>query len=211
MQLSKTVSPLELCNPTPVGLSVPEDMPFPQWVDAVRSISRINASLMFWLGDLLLGGIKNYGDKSKISAQAQAEADYSFDSCMIAIRVCESVPLCRRLQSLSFYHHLEVSKLSAGDQEIWLSTAETNGWSVSNLRQAIRKGQANLDDGSQDGSPQTSWSSAWMDAIRPVKRWENEMPLSERSEDDIKSVMRLIEPASSLLNRLKDELGRRSN
>ncbi len=52
--------------------------------------------------------------------------------------VCRHVPVSIRIETLSFTHHREVAALERKEQVRLLALCEKNGWSVMDLREAIR-------------------------------------------------------------------------
>ena len=53
--------------------------------------------------------------------------------------VAGRVEICTRVQILSWAHHREVAPLTSAKQKDWLAKAVANGWSVRELRAAIKR------------------------------------------------------------------------
>ena len=53
--------------------------------------------------------------------------------------VAAKIEICLRKQILSYKHHEAVAPLSPAEQKNWLAKAVANGWSVRELRAAIKR------------------------------------------------------------------------
>ncbi len=209
MQLQETIKPFQNCEVSPNSLALPDNLPMPQWLLIGESIKSIGEGCLWWLGDWLLGGVKQFGDRAMIAATEGTNTGYSIAACKSAMQVSEKVSKNNRLFSLSWSHHREVAALGAKEQKDWLKLAEENKWTVSELRQAIRQDNAHLTDGSEDGEPFAPIASLWMDALRPLRKRENEKPLTDWPDGEIKAVIRVINPAIEFHRRLTEEVERR--
>lgn len=204
MELSKTIEPIQWCETSRNSLSLPENMPFDQWVAVGEAIKTVGESCLWWLGDWLLSGVKKFGDKAELAATEGQRLGFSKSVCSGAITVSEHVLKSTRVDSLSWSHHREVASMEEGDQIEWLFFAVEGGLTVSELRMAIRQDRKLLDDGSEDGEAVTYSPALWMDAMRPLKQMENAKPIDQWSEAQRASVMRMVWPAVEFYNRLAD-------
>lgn len=120
---------------TKVGAIFPANMSYEEWEACGKNMRGARESLKFYLGDWILFGEAAYGERY---SQALDVSDYDYDYLRKIVYVCRNVPLLRRRNNLSFYHHYEVASLTGDEQEAWLSTAEENNWSIRQLREAIK-------------------------------------------------------------------------
>lgn len=132
------------------GLSIQEGLYKEEWLEAVikplkRLIHTIQGSMLWWWGDALAYGAKNYGATYEI---AMAQSGYAYDSLAHAKVVSERIPISSRLQSLTWSHHAEVAMAIEDPLEraTWLKRAEQENMSKSELRKAIRLSKAQYKD-----------------------------------------------------------------
>jgi hypothetical protein len=123
--------PLE--GTTATSLSLPADLQYEEWRSTLLAVSRIGKAVQFWLGDALLYGENRFGE---LMAQAASETGYSEESLRGFLWVASRIPPSVRRLTLSWSHH----QVAAGseDPETWLDTAEASGWTVKELRHAIK-------------------------------------------------------------------------
>jgi hypothetical protein len=123
--------PLE--GTTATSLSLPADLQYEEWRSTLLAVSRIGKAVQFWLGDALLYGENRFGE---LMAQAASETGYSEESLRGFLWVASRIPPSVRRLTLSWSHH----QVAAGseDPKTWLDTAEAGGWTVKELRHAIK-------------------------------------------------------------------------
>ena len=114
-----------------------------QWLEAV------GGSSLFWWGDYLVHLASTRGEEY---ARAKSASGYAPATLWQAAWVCRRVPPSRRLEALSFGHHMEVASLTPTDQEIWLAKADAEGLTSKQLRAEIRQSKARVVNGA-DQSP----------------------------------------------------------
>jgi len=120
---------------TRIGLHMPQDMTFEHWERTGAQLSGIVNASAWCLGDWLVYGKEQYSNRYQHVVQAVG-LDYQTlrNYAWIARRFAPE----RRRQNLSFQHHAEVASMLPQDQDCWLGQAEAHGWSVKQLRSAIK-------------------------------------------------------------------------
>ena len=107
---------------------------FDEWVACGDALKRIEASVMFWLGDWWRVGEHRYGE----SASQAADIGYAVQTMMNAAWVCGKIEPSRRRESLTFGHHEAVASLEPAQQDEILTRAETEQMSVRDVRHAVQ-------------------------------------------------------------------------
>jgi len=120
---------------SPVGLTLPARLSFKQWQTAVAQLTLITKACMWWWGDVLNFGGRKWGEKYEWALE---KGDYSFQPLRDAVWVSGRIELSRRRDKLTWSHHREVAALEPTQQDAMLDRAERGGWSVQELRRAVR-------------------------------------------------------------------------
>ena len=123
--------PLE--GTTPTSLSLPADLQYEEWRDAGLMYARLGKAVQWWLGDWLCYGEARFGE---LYAQAASETNYSEESLRGFQWVSSRVPPSVRRLTLPWSAHQAVAGTDNPGE--WLDKAETNGWTVKELKHAIR-------------------------------------------------------------------------
>lgn len=118
-----------------VGMRLPPNLVFEDWVDTGRKVAGIVNSSAWGLGDWLVYGQAKYDDRYRMAIDA---VGLDYQTLRNYAWVARRFPTCRRRERLSFQHHAEVASLPVPEQERWLDDAERSGWSRNELRRAIR-------------------------------------------------------------------------
>lgn len=121
---------------TRTGLMRYPDASEEDWVRIGKAISMLQDSIQWLIGDWLLFGETVHGVSYNDAAERIGRdigTVYNWKT------VCASVDFSRRREKLSFTHHAEIAALSPEQQDVWLSRAETEGWSSGVLRAEVRK------------------------------------------------------------------------
>jgi hypothetical protein len=170
-------------------------------------ISAHNSSL-WWLGDLLC-----FLKATKGQLWADEVAAQSDDS----LRLNEAAHICGQFKErykVSFQHHRDAF-LEAGRDPVkaatWLKRAEENGWSVSEMRRAIRDGnRVGKERINVKGSVTITGAIAslrfTMNRIlqeRPISEWELEQIIALKT--DIQPILDLAQMIDARLNELAAE------
>jgi hypothetical protein len=121
---------------TQVGLEFPvRALDFHEWRRAGVRIARLANASAWYLGDWIAYGEAHYEDRYQ---RAVDVVGLSYQTLRNYAWVCRRFPLSRRRDTLTFYHHMEVAKLPAADQDQWLDRAQDSGWSVRALRKELK-------------------------------------------------------------------------
>lgn len=142
------------------------DLPYQRWEDLGRFLGSIDKRSRWYIGDWLNFGEAVYGESAAQGVEATTSERYSeaervtgldHGTLMNIRSVCAKVPRENRRKDLGFWIHSEVAKLDAAEQPRWLDAAIENGWSKTDLRDAIRAEKnppAEADsDGGGEGAP----------------------------------------------------------
>lgn len=97
------------------------------------SLALMDNCSAWWRGDALLFAERLYHEDAYQIVPEGAEKSWQKSRW-----VCERFEPSRRRISLSFGHHEVLTRLEDDEQEDWMNRAEDNGWSVADLRRAIK-------------------------------------------------------------------------
>ena len=109
-----------------------------QWKSDLINLGTIERHVQFYIGDKILEGEgEGYIQRGKYDMVAELTG---IDKGTLAnyIAVTKSIS-SRRREELPYSHHYEVAKLEPETQEYFLNEAAKNQWSVSALREAIKR------------------------------------------------------------------------
>lgn len=118
---------------TPTGLDLPDGLPFDVWQAVGEQLKLVERSLMWLVGDWMLYGEGNYGERF---SQALDASDYAPQTIENATWVARSISRSRRRESLSWSHHAEVAsrQLTPEQQDMLLDIAEAEALTTKELR-----------------------------------------------------------------------------
>jgi hypothetical protein len=127
----------------------PAPMAFEEWQSRLLSLEKLTTSLPWWIGDLLQYGEGHFGEKY---TQALPDLPYKQEYLYQCHYLARLFPKERRHAGLSWSHHVCVMSLSATQQDAMLYQAETEGWTVRDLRAQVKmtKHQLREDTGKVD-------------------------------------------------------------
>ncbi|GAA4551960.1 LmbU family transcriptional regulator [Amycolatopsis samaneae] len=163
---------------TRLGLQFPDrPIGFPEWQQAGLKIARMADSSAWYMGDWLAYGEAQFENKYRRAAEA---VGLNYQTLRNFAWVARRFPLSRRRDKLTFYHHMEVAKLSDVEQERWLDRAVRERWSVRRLRQCVKNASC-LGTAAEDATPVMRKISA--DRTR-VDRWRAAAEQVNNSLDD---------------------------
>lgn len=144
---------IERCTLTRVGARFNPQLNIRDWLHIGEQLFAIGSCYQFLLGDWLNYGEREYGEKYSIACD---EMGMDYGTVRNWASTCKRIELSRRRDKLDFSHHAEVAALAVADQDKWLDLAEQNKWAVTDLRQAIRTGNAQY-AGENHGAPVKTW------------------------------------------------------
>lgn len=105
-----------------------------------REIFKLDGSLQWMIGDWLV-----YGDNHQWGETIDRLAkEYNREKSTIYVYKSVAANVLIRIKTLTFGHHQLVAPLPVEEQARWLNEADTNGWSIARLREAINKSSGRL-------------------------------------------------------------------
>jgi hypothetical protein len=134
--INLTVAIDEPFETTAVGLVVHGSPSYEIWEAYTVSFQRMGAAMPFLIGDLLVWGEDKFGEK-----YSQAITDTGLGKQTLAnyASICRRIPMEVRREDVSFSHHGEVAALPIPEQKRLLEEVANQGWTVPELREAIRE------------------------------------------------------------------------
>ena len=126
---------------TSVGLTLPTGLSYEGWLAVVAKLKLVTRASMWWWGDALNYGERNWGEKYE---QALSESDYDYQTLRNAKWIAARFELSARADKLSFKHHEVVASLDPKVRERLLVQAEKDGLSVQELRRAVQRLKASF-------------------------------------------------------------------
>ena len=126
---------------TRTGAEFDPTLPFEQWLALGEKICKLEGAVLWWWGDWLLYGEKRYPDRY---SQALEATDYSYQTLRNAAWVAGQFPVSSRLDTVPWSFHQEVAKQAPEVAQVLLHTAEAEGWTQRELREAVRAYKRNI-------------------------------------------------------------------
>ncbi len=122
------------------GLYLDPGISHDQWMQVGETIKFFERGVMWWLGDWWNYGERKYGDMASQAAQDAIKdaTGYEYSTVRAAGWVAARFEPVRRRTDVSWAHHREVASMAIPDQDYWLDASVSNGWSRSDLREALR-------------------------------------------------------------------------
>ena len=109
-----------------------------QWEEAGDMLSHIHQTTLWWIGDwLTVGESRKWVHDDKYEG-VKERFGIGYRTGRQAVWVSRAIEMSRRRDKLSWSHHQEVAPLTEPEQDHWLDLAEENGWSLRDLRKAIK-------------------------------------------------------------------------
>lgn len=121
---------------TETSLEIDTAMTFDEWTLLGEQLGRVNRVSSWAIGDWLLEGFSQFGDRY---TEAERRTGLARESLYRLKWVAEKVDSSRRRRSLDFEHHVAVASLPPDEQTHWLLVAENEGWPVEMLRDELRR------------------------------------------------------------------------
>ncbi len=122
---------------TPTGLHLTNpDIPFAKWASLGHLFGHVKDVSSWLIGDWILWGEAVYGEKYSDAVESTGLAEATLANY---VYVCRSVAFSRRREVLRFGHHAQVAALEPAEQVEWLDRAEAEGWTRTQLREAMRE------------------------------------------------------------------------
>lgn len=119
----------------PVAWVARGELDLAEWVAYGRRIGVSGRSSGWWIGDWLRYGNARFGERY---SRASKTTGYDPQTLMNMVYVASRYGVERRRERLSWSHHAELAALDQEEQDRWLTLAEQERWSLSDLRVACR-------------------------------------------------------------------------
>ncbi|MEV7627197.1 LmbU family transcriptional regulator [Actinoplanes sp. NPDC089786] len=120
---------------TRVGLRIPGGLTYESWERAGQRLADVVDSSAWCLGDWLIHGEREYGDRYRRAVEA---VGLEYQTLRNYAWVARRFTMDRRRPALSFQHHAEVAGQPDDEQDYWLSRAEESRWSRNKLRSHVK-------------------------------------------------------------------------
>ena len=215
--MNATALPIHVpnCTLTRVGLSLRDGLDVSEWADIGDFLMRIREGILWCLGDYINFGNhefgEKYGERLKQFGKNVEARGYSKKTLYQAAWVAKKIDISRRLETLSWNHHLAVAGQGPEDQTKFLQWADEKKATVEQLREKIREdGKDEVATEENLDIPEFS-PYAWInDGVRDFKNACLEKPLSKWDDERIVIVWNgLIEVATEIGGPIKAEIQRR--
>lgn len=121
----------------PCALVVLDNLPYRQAERLARGIGFFHDASKWWLGDFALFADDAFGEDR--IAQLMEATGRSYHTIENYRWVSSKVAIPRRRAGISHSSHAEIASLSPDEQTEWLDKTEEKGWSVRELRDALRE------------------------------------------------------------------------
>lgn len=146
---------------TPNSIELPPDTTKATWSKLLNQVVRLGNSSNWYLGDLAHFGMQNFPE-SVVEFCKVRQLDYS--TVRHRAMVSRAIPPASRRQKLAWAVHETVCQLDLFHQNKFLTLADTEKMSVSELRQAVRLSQGQEDSSVSDGK-NVKCASKYADAL----------------------------------------------
>lgn len=143
------LTPTAPATGSPVSLTIAPDVTFDQWVDVGRPILNAAAMSPWYIGDWLLYAEQRWAtnetgdeitsERARIRRAVASVANVDLESLRSYRWVAGNIEPARRRAGVSWSHHQQVAALAPEIADPLLAQAETEGWSMRELRQAVKQ------------------------------------------------------------------------
>jgi len=193
---------------TLTGMVIEPGTTIEQWMEMGSKLRVMHKSLMWWIGDWLCYGEGSFGEKYSQALDMSDATGYSIGTVRMAHDVSMRIEPARRIESLSFTHHLEVAFLKdKREQDKWLKLARDADLSVSELRMEIRRTGAQH-EAERGDSAQWTITRGIQEIIRWFEAESAKQPIAEwsqaRREAIAGDLLPLVRYREALLGKLGD-------
>jgi hypothetical protein len=124
---------------TSTGLVIDGELQEDQWLDLLYGIERIKRAYVWILADWLRYGLsRKYGQTEQLVAEISEVTGYSIQALNDFSWIAGAIEISSRKENLGIKHHKLVASMVKSDQEYWLTYADENNLSASDLEAAIQ-------------------------------------------------------------------------
>ncbi len=120
------------------GLVLARDIPLETWIQVGTLLAKFERATSWALGDWLLHG-ESRPDWGERYSQAMEATELDYNQLANAKYVAQAFAQERRRDALTWSHHREVVGLEPAAQDEWLTKAESEGWTVRQLRVKVKE------------------------------------------------------------------------
>lgn len=113
----------------------PDGMDYPEWIAAGRRLGVIGRGSQWWIGDWLLFGTAEFGERY---VEASRVTGYDPKSLRNMRYIASRFPVSLRRDNLQWSHHALLAAFEPELQETWLDRAISDRLSVADLRSEMR-------------------------------------------------------------------------
>jgi hypothetical protein len=129
---------------TDTGLEVYEDLTDQDWREMLPEIRAIKSAYQCLIGDWMIYGFER---GFEVSYEAMAKlTGYTPGTVEVFTSVCRSIPRLIRINRVFFGHYQLIAPLPEVDRKKWVKRVAKHGWSVRDLKAAIRSVHPSDDD-----------------------------------------------------------------
>jgi hypothetical protein len=120
-----------------VSLMIPDGVGYEKVEGMLGALKGLHDCVKWWIGDLLEYAERSYGEKY---SQLLDATEFEYKTLRNIRWTVGRVGVRVRRKELTFWHHAEVAGLVEVEQERYLGEAVGKGWSVRQLREAVKSG-----------------------------------------------------------------------
>lgn len=118
------------------SLQLPPRISYEEWAKVGKTLGELRIATSWAIGDWLIFGEHTYGEKF---AQAASETGMQPESLKVYQWVASCIPREIRRTDVSHAHHQLVARLEPEEIQTWLDRSSKKGWTVAELRAALRE------------------------------------------------------------------------
>jgi hypothetical protein len=180
-------------------LIINEDLEGEQLRELLKFLLAAESASIWWFADLLVWLKEKYGERGEAIAIETAGQSENPERLLDAMRIAQNFKAARF--GVSYMHHREAFVELGQDANAaveWLKQAESNHWTVSQLRREIRQSQRSVNkEATSSGSVTLTGVLALLRAKLRVILEQH--PLNEWSEEEIAGIRMDLEPIAQLI------------
>lgn len=192
-QILQTLEQSEAIDAVSLTLTDP-DLPYERWEDLGRFFGSLGRRVNWYIGDWLNFGEQIYGHAAAQGVESTTKERYNEaervtgldHGTLMNIRgICERIARERRRSELGFWIHAAVAPLDPEEQIEWLQRAIDEGWTRSQLQDAIKeaKNPTPPNEGGEGGGDGGGGGLTLGERIEQAARqvWHQAQPTSDGS------------------------------
>lgn len=162
--MTTELTPVAPAQGDTVSLTIAPDVTFDQWVDVGRPILNAATYSPWYIGDWLLYAEQRWAtnetgdeitaERARIRRAVADVANVDLESLRAYRWVAGNIAPTRRRAGVSWSHHQQVAALAPEVADPLLEQAETEGWSMRELRQAVKQVETlDVDEAAENEAP----------------------------------------------------------